>query len=627
MSWMAKITSAAAAAVGERQLLCRTQQSRGIRVKVYDGNVERALTVLQRKMQSSGMERLIKKTQRTHLKNSEKRVLAHKNLLHRVKAEDLARKLQDILHKKISSLQVCCAAPNPHRRRNLSQMETVRLRLAFDKSLRNSDGFKRYWVVVKPQHRTMSDFCNYLLDVFQLRNSCPEGLLLSMEGFFLPPFESIRLLNDRDLVRVKRNEKANLGTMEFVGNLRLENEEFKEVKKVSKKRKAMEEVGSSSKKKKKKKEKERSSSGDRKAKKALSLIDGDKKDEEDDPKDSQRHQNAKKSSEPNSVINGHVDVSCTPSETTKEEEKQLSVTSYEKSKNHKVNEEHTAEDSEEVDVDNQEADHDSDKDDEVAPVVIRPGHIRFAPLDNGNMNMIASLLHYVQYLAVCPLTRFFIPGCADNGYGTSSSQDDPSSSHEPSGSPVCKQIIDFDKLPPYSNSPKEADIIAYRIVQLTSSWNPEVSSYLVGKISHFNPESNMIKLIAIPKYPLIPATEIVDDEAPEVLQETCILQEDGSLEIEFSSLLEVRVVKNQNSTSSAEPVEVKQKHSTSNHATGQERRESTNHRDEISRRVHSQEEDDWDISESSGRDQWTLKALRRSALGPTMALLRSQNEI
>ena len=44
--------------------------------------------------------------------------------------------------------------------------------------------------------------------------------------------------------------------------------------------------------------------------------------------------------------------------------------------------------------------------------------------------------------------------CKCNGNGISSSQDDPNSSHKPSGCPVFNQIIDFDKLPPYSNSPK-----------------------------------------------------------------------------------------------------------------------------------------------------------------------------
>ncbi|CAI0390258.1 unnamed protein product [Linum tenue] len=105
MNWIRSSASVAAASlnslVTRESQLYRTQQWRGIRVTVYDGNVERALTVLQRKMQSSGMERLIKRAQTTHLKNSEKRVLAHKNLMHRVKSEDLARKLQGILQKKI----------------------------------------------------------------------------------------------------------------------------------------------------------------------------------------------------------------------------------------------------------------------------------------------------------------------------------------------------------------------------------------------------------------------------------------------------------------------------------------------------------------------------------------------
>ncbi|OMO81602.1 Ribosomal protein S21 [Corchorus olitorius] len=77
------------------------QQWRGIRVKVWEGNLERALTMMQRKMQSSGMERLIKVEQTHHIKNSEKRVLARKNLERRLRSEDLARKLQAILIRKV----------------------------------------------------------------------------------------------------------------------------------------------------------------------------------------------------------------------------------------------------------------------------------------------------------------------------------------------------------------------------------------------------------------------------------------------------------------------------------------------------------------------------------------------
>ncbi|KAJ4710988.1 Ribosomal protein S21 family protein [Melia azedarach] len=82
----------------------QVQQWRGIRVKVMYGNLEQALTFMQRKMQSSGIERLIKREQRHHIKNSEKRVLARKNLERKIRSQDLARKLKAILVKKVRGL-------------------------------------------------------------------------------------------------------------------------------------------------------------------------------------------------------------------------------------------------------------------------------------------------------------------------------------------------------------------------------------------------------------------------------------------------------------------------------------------------------------------------------------------
>ncbi|KAI3979302.1 hypothetical protein MKX01_020510 [Papaver californicum] len=86
-------------------LLSSLQQWRGIKVRVRGGNVEQALQIMQRKMTSTGMERLVKRQgqQTTHLKNSEKKVLARKNLDRRLKSQDLARKLNSILLKKIRS--------------------------------------------------------------------------------------------------------------------------------------------------------------------------------------------------------------------------------------------------------------------------------------------------------------------------------------------------------------------------------------------------------------------------------------------------------------------------------------------------------------------------------------------
>ncbi|KAL8241647.1 hypothetical protein R6Q59_011949 [Mikania micrantha] len=77
------------------------QQWRGIRVKILNNNLERGLTYMQRIMQSSGIERMIKNEQLYHIKNSEKRILARKNLQRRLKSQDLARKLKSILVKKV----------------------------------------------------------------------------------------------------------------------------------------------------------------------------------------------------------------------------------------------------------------------------------------------------------------------------------------------------------------------------------------------------------------------------------------------------------------------------------------------------------------------------------------------
>ncbi|XP_044979778.1 uncharacterized protein LOC123447254 [Hordeum vulgare subsp. vulgare] len=89
----------AAAGAGRGQV--QVQAARGIVVQVREGNLERALQVMERKMRSSGVERLIKRRTEHHVKNSEKRVLARKALMARVRSQELGRSLRDILIKKI----------------------------------------------------------------------------------------------------------------------------------------------------------------------------------------------------------------------------------------------------------------------------------------------------------------------------------------------------------------------------------------------------------------------------------------------------------------------------------------------------------------------------------------------
>ncbi|XP_048548953.1 uncharacterized protein LOC125528543, partial [Triticum urartu] len=78
-----------------------TDMSAHTAARCRHGNLERALQVMERKMRSSGIERLIKRRTEHHVKNSEKRVLARKALMARVRSQELGKSLRDILIKKI----------------------------------------------------------------------------------------------------------------------------------------------------------------------------------------------------------------------------------------------------------------------------------------------------------------------------------------------------------------------------------------------------------------------------------------------------------------------------------------------------------------------------------------------
>lgn len=93
---------------------------------------------------------------------------------------------------------------------------------------------------------------------------------------------------------------------------------------------------------------------------------------------------------------------------------------------------------------------------------------------------------------------------------------------------------DFNKLPPCC-SPKEGDVIAYRLLELSSTWIPEFSSFRVGRISYY--DARDIVLIPVPEYPI--ATDKTDENRPN----DSLYGEDGSLEINYSALLDVCYVK------------------------------------------------------------------------------------
>ncbi|XP_039018171.1 coilin-like isoform X2 [Hibiscus syriacus] len=631
-------------------------------------------------------------------------------------------------------------------------METARLRLVFEdpnilSKSQKKQGLKRSWFLLKPQHQTISDLTSDLLDIFDLRESCSNGLILYMDGFVFPPFESICILKDKDIVSVKKKGRKSteiiecvndfnlLEELEFVeklavktGGKLLANEEFdKETggyeseseederelvplenqaqvestpieNMFSKKRKGRDKLPSSRKKKSKLVGSEKSPvSGDdgidicpkkRKRSHKQKVISNDKVVEKDKPIDiqgepentsglnidesSDDQTNLGRSPHPQNTSKGSDDEPMTTTDVKKlpsrsarrkkakrrwlreqakfEKEKLQSKQMHEKDdqqspakENLKFSEEHRQPIS------------NNDVEDNVVPIVVRAGHIRFEPLEEEDAEQA------VQQSQI-PVKIFQWNGITSKKKGQKWGMEKTpcSKRNDNSFSQVSSEMMDdnknatvtddmdFDKLTPYSISPKEGDLVAYRLIELSSTWTPELCSFRIGEISHYDAESNMIKLIPVPGYP-IASEETIDQEASE-LPDTSLYGEDGSLEIDYSSLVDVRLVKhgNQNTTKTIADV------SNDNHvqdrdvltrqpngskeaaivsaAPTAQANGAVNVWDEINealsaKKAELSKDDCWSRADSSGRSGWSYRALRRSALGPTVGFLRAQNGI
>ncbi|KAI5580650.1 hypothetical protein BDE02_08G168200 [Populus trichocarpa] len=615
-------------------------------------------------------------------------------------------------------------------------MDTVRLRLVLDNALNTTtEGLRKCWILLKPQHKTISDLSSHIFHVFDLHNACPHGLLLSMEGFALPPFESTCILKDKDIIRVKKKGSTSteiikiddglndsLNVVEIIdkppvtkGTNLLANEEFEkqsdgyetepeedvaeevedvenspEVKTVSKKRKASKDLRCPKRKKNKSAIAEKCLEVSENA--GTSVCTGQNgtltilKSDERSSKRTEATCNAKKSCQPEQNGNGSVDAPHTlsgskkfPSRSArrkkakrqwlkeqlkaeKKEQNQMQLFSKINQQSSKRDNQNVAEKSpelgshklseEKLREDNQLGEQDSDVEGDVVPIVIRPGHIRFEPLKKGGDDQ-AVLQNHI------PAETFHWNGITSKKKGqkwgkekaVSCKRNDYNNFRKESSSSLSIEeqtpeydCTNFEELPLYASLPKEGDVIAYRVVELSSSWTPELSSYRVGKISKYDLESNIVILVQVPGYPVVP--EKIDDEASAALPETSPYGEDGSLEIKFSTLHEVRLVRHGNLESAksiasgSNEVHVRDQDSgtgfspNNNHEanTSAQDNEKRNPWEEINQALTAKkellsQEDGWKKTESSSRSPWSYKALRGSSLGRTMALLRAQNEI
>ncbi|EXB82497.1 hypothetical protein L484_027672 [Morus notabilis] len=654
----------------------------------------------------------------------------------------------------------------------------LRLRLVFEdcKMLTKSqrmEGLKRSWVLLKPHHETISEVADHLLRVFDIDDACSDGLVLSMDGFVLPPFESTSILKDKDIIRVKKKKGPSstdiigvgdgrksfeveevaeeqdavpgmklLATEEFARetggyeseseeeepakseDLHIDNTPEPEKKVVSKKRKALQLDNSLEKKEvsnKRKASKKLKRSNDRKKRKKSATVEEcsgtpeDVQNEIPPKKDESSHQHIlllenspvkndkspdtdgeldylsttesdertnninvttpseKRSCEPQengkkSVASSHTHdgIKKGPSRSTrrkrakrqwlieraKKKENELHQTKLQKTDNEQssakdncITEEHKKRDKSDY------------EDGDVVPVVVRPGHIRFEssgkvdadqPVRQPEISM-----ENFQWNGITSKRKGQKWGKEKTGFHKRSDQ--KRRNQDSSEMMIIEEEtnvighVDFNKLKPCTSLPQEGDTVAYRLIELSPSWTPELSFFRVGKISKYDPKSDRITLVQVPEYPIV--FEEQGDEASAAKPETSIYKEDGSLEVDYSSLVDVRIIKHGNvSAAKSVTAGVSQVASGDQGGASCSRQKSykepkgkepaaprqengkVNVWDEIcealsAKKAQLSQEDNWTKKGGSSSGSWSFRALRGGALGPTMARLRAQNEI
>ncbi|XP_020588617.1 coilin-like isoform X5 [Phalaenopsis equestris] len=331
-------------------------------------------------------------------------------------------------------------------------------------------------------------------------------------------------------------------------------------------------------------------------------------------------------------------------------------------------------------------------DEEIVPVIVRPGHIHFVPSD------------MVSAWADQPVKTFQWNGTISKKKGikwgrqnTSNKWNDDTSNataaeldkvsnedatvenvdvygksivnqveavKECNGNSVAKEfeevkeLLEFESFPPLVRLPEEGDVLIYRMVELSSTWCPELSPFRVGKVSSYDCGSSKVVLLPLPEYPI--TLEEVSEEGQE---NGSSYEEDGTLAVDFASLLDVRLleatesIKTTPSTISVEELQNavlvnNQEMQTSAPRNSQESVCSiSSNRIEISSEhtENHQLSDGWaainqaleekksQLEKQNDSDErnssltatktgaWSYRAMRRNALGPTLAMLRSSS--
>ncbi|XP_038886784.1 coilin-like isoform X4 [Benincasa hispida] len=379
---------------------------------------------------------------------------------------------------------------------------TLRIRLVFEEGhllskSQRKNGLKRSWILLKSHLRSISDFSSYLLDFFLLRGACPDGLILSMDGFVLPPFEPTSILKDKDIVRVKKNED-NVSVVDQMAHMMegqpadvyvqlLANEKLVKKKTVCRKRRALKTLHSSKIKKNKvaptskclqfrtghngRFQQEVFLSEKSLVKKHKSSTGHTDTNDSNKQKASKLQKFSPPAKDKRQMMRKHV-------KTQKEKVQQQRV----EKRNGKLPDENYFEDSEQLAG--------SSDDEEIVPVVIRPGHVRFLP--PGQVPVEANqIVHPAQAsMDTIQLNGITIKNVRKRGKRKSSSRMSDCKNYEGQssklqarkGSATKNCPIDFNKLKPCASLPKAdySSLVDIRIVDKKNSVGFEAAT---GRIS------------------------------------------------------------------------------------------------------------------------------------------------
>ncbi|XP_068665342.1 coilin isoform X2 [Aristolochia californica] len=571
---------------------------------------------------------------------------------------------------------------------------TKRVRIRFDDQnilsvIQKIEGLKRCWFLLNPDDlETIAALASHLVHKFELQSSCPNGVVLSMEGYVLPPFESTCILQDKDIIRVKRKRRVvpelidagdqeyRIGDNEAVekqpalpGKGLLEIKEFEEESEgytrehaeanrmscnlsVKKKRKRSGKLHGAT-------NRTKSTNLERDLTFSVESVDGAPVELNESSHQKKRRKVSKKTLQDDNSSNvnsGSEEEVTTEVEKKSDELEENGQQAENASDIHDKNKkfpsrsarrkkakriwlrEQSSLQKKEVAAncvlmkDTHEKLHkhekkvqNTDREDEVVPVVVRPGHIRFEPLEDSDWEKQNSV-ETLQWRGTTSKKKGQKWGMEKTSFQIRDFVEDSNERVASDDGVLANDPIDFEKLSPLTSSPKEGDVVAYRLVELSSSWCPELSSFRVGKISFYDSVLKRIALVPVPEYPIS-----AKDEENETVVGPTLYNEDGSLEVDFAALVDVRIF------NSEKPDPVADNTGQSNgtpmihdskmpHATVKENGGQPDVWEEISKAL-TDKKSQLLQKEDQNNTSWSYRTLRGSALGPTIAMLRAQNNL